>query len=78
MTPYIYDYYTVKVPGDLDDNLHDLADHAIQIARDRAKLYCTPCNWTAWLVSGGIGDFEVTFRVRRTRWRKDHAGITKD
>jgi len=64
------DYYTVQVPGDAADSVADLADIAIDEARDRARLYCMPALWTATLVSGELGDWSVTFRVRRTRVKR--------
>ncbi len=67
---YVRDYYLVKVPGDLSDNIQDLGQAAIREAEERTKLYCIPCEWTATKIAGEIGDFEVTFRVRRTRYRR--------
>lgn len=76
MAKYRYDVYTVTVPGDTNDEadrkvwLEEAAGIAINEARERAKLYCMPANWTATLVKGEQGDFEVTFRVVRKRIRR--------
>jgi hypothetical protein len=66
----VSDRYTVKVPGDLADDLETLADQAITEARERARLYCTPAEWTATRIAGEVGDFEVTFRVVRRRHKR--------
>jgi hypothetical protein len=63
----VRDYYTVTVPGDLADTVTDLAVAAINEARERTRLYCIPAEWTATLIAGEPGDFEVTFRVVRRR-----------
>ena len=65
----VRDYYTVKVPGDAADTIQELAELAINEARERAKLYCIPASWTPTLVSGEVGDCEVTFRVCRRRYK---------
>lgn len=67
-----YDYYTVSVPGDVYDpedpaSMECLGDLAIEEARNRTKLYCSPALWVAERIKGELGDYEVTFRVRRTR-----------
>jgi hypothetical protein len=67
MTKYKRDYYRVTVPGDLAGDIETLGQHAIGEAKERARLYCVPCEWSARLIDGGIGDFAVVFRVRRTR-----------
>lgn len=67
---FVYDVYDVAIPGDLlGDNatILELADYAIQGARERTTLYCSPCEWRATRVSGNVGDFEVMFRVVRKR-----------
>ena len=64
---YKRNYYTVTVPGDLSDNMEDILDQAITEARERARLYCIPAEWTATRVSGELGDFEITVRVCRKR-----------
>ena len=63
----VRDYYTVAVPGDVYDNVEQLGQLAIDEAKGRARLYAVPAAWTATLVSGEVGDYEVTFRVRRVR-----------
>lgn len=70
MTKYSYDYYEVKIPGDMSDEMGDLKEQAIVEARERSKLYVVPCEWEVKLVSGNVGDFEVTFMVRRKRLRR--------
>lgn len=67
---FVYDYYTVSVPGDLADTVEALAEQAITEAKERAKLYCVPAVWTAERIGGDVGDFEVRFRVCRKRNRK--------
>lgn len=62
-------YYRVTLPGDLYDNIESLSDYAINEARERARLFCIPCNWTSTHVSGQIGDHAIVFRVCRTRRR---------
>lgn len=62
-----YDYYTIGIPGDAFETLKEASDCAIDEARDRASLYCIPCDWCATVISGEIGDYEITFRVRRRR-----------
>jgi hypothetical protein len=66
---FCYDYYEVDVPGECADFMEDLGDIAINEARDRARLYCMPALWTAEPIAGDVGDFTVTFRVRRKRYR---------
>lgn len=65
------DNYTVTVPGDVygtdSDALERLSDLAINEARERARIYAIPAQWSAKLVAGEVGDFEVTFRVTRKR-----------
>jgi hypothetical protein len=63
----VRDYYQVSVPGNCAESLEELGDIAIQEARERAKLYVVPCNWEAQHVAGELGDFEVKFKVCRTR-----------
>jgi hypothetical protein len=70
---YVRDYYKVAVPGDVFDELNAgtlLAELAINEARDRAKLYCVPALWTAKLISGEVGDYEIVFQVVRKRNRR--------
>jgi hypothetical protein len=65
-----YNYYTVHVPGDLydpDTELKDLAERAIEEAKERAKLVCWPCIWWTKHVRGQPGDEVVTFVVVRRR-----------
>jgi hypothetical protein len=70
---FVYDYYTVSIPGDMfigdssEDQLKQMAQQAITEAKERTKLYSLPSEWTATLVSGEPGDFEVVFKVRRKR-----------
>ena len=72
MSRFVYDYYEISIPGDVydgEDAMERLADLAIDEARERAKLYCIPAEWTAERISGEVGDWEVKFRVRRKRNR---------
>ena len=64
-----YDYYIIDVPVDCADTLDALADIAINEARERAKLYCIPCDWSATVISGKGGNSDMRFRVRRRRNR---------
>jgi len=63
----VYDYYIIDVPGDCANTIEELGDIAINEARERAKLYCIPCDWCATAISGEVGDFNVRFKVRRRR-----------
>lgn len=67
---YVYDYYQVDVPGDCADTIQDLGHVAINEARERTRLFCMPCDWRATKIKGEVGDFNVRFRVVRTRNRK--------
>ena len=62
-----YDYYTVDVPGDSGDSIFDLAFTAIRLAEKRARSQYVPAHWSAYPVSGKVGDETVRFRVRRKR-----------
>lgn len=64
---YQYDYYQIVLPSDLADSIHDLSNHAINEARENARLYCVPCEWESKLIRGNLDSFEVTFQVRRKR-----------
>ena len=44
-----------------EGNVSRAIDYAVNLARDRARLYVTPCQWTA------IYDKRHGFIVRRTR-----------
>lgn len=70
MSKYKYDYYTVSVPGDCYDTREELGQLAIREAEERTKLYCLPCEWTAKLVAGELGDYELSFKVRRKRAKR--------
>jgi len=63
----VRDYYTIQVPGDAFETIEDASSYAVREARDRAKLYCIPCEWQCKLISGEIGDSLVTFKVCRIR-----------
>ena len=60
--------YTINLPGDLADTIEELAQHAITEARERARLYCMPCEWRSKHIAGEVGDWEVTFRVTRLHY----------
>lgn len=64
---FVYDYYTVSVPGDLSDSMEELGQQAIREAEERTKLYCIPCQWSAEPIKGEIGSYKVLFLVRRKR-----------
>jgi len=68
MSKTITDYYTIELPGDLFDNAEDFESYAIDVARERARLYVIPCEWQASMVDPeDIGNFEVTVKVKRIR-----------
>jgi hypothetical protein len=69
MSRFVYDYYDVEVPGDLSDDVEVLGQQAIDEARERARVYALPADWMVTLIKGEVGDFNVTFRVRRRRNR---------
>jgi hypothetical protein len=68
---FVRDYYLVQLPGDCADSLDIAAQLAIVEARERARLYCLPCEWQVTHLSGEPGDSEVVFRVRRKRQAKE-------
>jgi hypothetical protein len=72
----IYDYYIIDVPGDCADTIEELADIAILEARERAKLYCMPCDWRATVIEGEVGCFNVRFKVRRRRNRVKRVALS--
>lgn len=55
----------VSLPGDLFPTLKELADYAIDQAREEMDDYVIPAEWHSELVRGEIGDFEVVFTVTR-------------
>lgn len=68
----VYDYYTVRVSGDVYDldypsAMEELGQLAIEEARERTRLWCFPALWVAEPIAGELGDYMITFRVRRTR-----------
>lgn len=74
---FAYDYYDIELPTDLEphgirtDRIIRLSGHAIDQARDQARLHCIPCEWHSQIVKGDIEtSFSVTFRVRRKRHKK--------
>lgn len=62
-----YNYYRVSVPGDMDTDIEKLANYAIDIVRERTRIWYSNCTWRAERVYGEPGDPEVIFRVCRTR-----------
>jgi hypothetical protein len=74
-----YDYYDIALPLDLEPGygrrtsgditvwFERMEQHAIDAARDRAKLWCSNCQWQV-VASKPCGD-EYLFRVRRKRNR---------
>jgi hypothetical protein len=67
---FVYDYYLVDLPGDLDITYRQMSDHAIYEARERTRLYCTPAVWSAVRIRGQFGDNTITFKVCRKRNKK--------
>lgn len=67
MPKIVVDYYTVTVgpcadlPRDAFRDDRELLQAAIDLAKDRARLYCIPASWQA--------DFDRTGNVRVRRWR---------
>lgn len=61
------EHFEVNVPGDLYGTMGELADHAIDVAREQAATYVIPCQWEAKHVKGELGGYEVTFDVIRTK-----------
>ena len=49
-----------------DGNVSRAIDYAVNLARDRARLYVTPCQWTATY------NYTTGFVVRRTREASRH------
>lgn len=66
MRQFVYDYYRVDVPLEAFDGSNNpsrlQADTAIDVAREQARLYVTPCEWQ---VREQRGD---TVLVRRKRF----------
>lgn len=61
----IYDYYTVNVPVEAYEDRPDMLAYAvINQAREQARLYCVPCDWTILAQDGD------NFKVRRRRRRQ--------
>jgi len=55
----------ISLPGDLFDIIKELADYAIDVAREEMDDYVIPATWESVYKSGDIGDFEVIFTVTR-------------
>lgn len=49
-----YDYYTVAIPHDLGDD-ETKENAAITEARERAHLWCVPCEWEVKRILTGFG-----------------------
>jgi hypothetical protein len=62
----VIDRYSVSVPTDYAETEEELAEVAIDEARERTKLYCIPAEWKAFVVARG---YETTFLVTRRRRR---------
>lgn len=79
MSRFVYDYYTIELPGDMFGDLPKtewldrMANHAIDEARERATLYVIPAEWKVDLVEGEQGDFNIVMKVRRKRCKPDVA-----
>jgi hypothetical protein len=59
-----YDYYTVNIPSDCENNPSIRFDLAVMQARENARLYVTPCNWK--LISDTGEDVKIC-RIRRIK-----------
>lgn len=55
----------IVLPGDLFPTIKELADYAIDQAREEMDDYVIPAEWHSEIVRGDIGDFEVIFSVTR-------------
>ena len=65
---FTYDVYFVDVPKDVTESLEEAKQIAVNEAQDRARLWCSPCEWYASLLGHGFGLW--SFRVTRKRMRK--------
>ena len=63
----VNDYYLVRIPGDMCNTLTEVCEAAITEAREKTRIYAIPAEWTARVIKGEIGDWEVTVKVRRRR-----------
>jgi flavin-binding protein dodecin len=64
----VRDYYRISIPGDFGTET-EICEQAVTEARERARLYVMPAEWAARIVSGTVGDYEVTVLVTRRRYR---------
>jgi len=60
-----YDYYTVKIPLDLGNDIRVINEAAICEAEERAHIWATPATWTAKLLRVTGSNYVV--RVTRAR-----------
>jgi hypothetical protein len=67
MNKIIRDYYKVTIQTDPQDSPRYTSLLAIDVAKERCKVECVPCQWDAELIAGEVGKGEVTYKVRRTR-----------
>ena len=62
---YAYDYYSIEMDSDIrayfDNNYSDICECAFNQAREQARLYVIPCEWTL------ISDDGYTMIIRRKR-----------
>ena len=40
-----YNYYSINIPSDCEENKDRRFDLAIIQAKEKSRLYCMPCNW---------------------------------
>ena len=63
-----YDYYHIEVWYGEGLSNEDVINTAIEEARERAKLCCMPCVWTAEIIVGSMENSgKVIVKVRRKR-----------
>ncbi len=60
--------YIVQIEGDAANSMEELGSMAIDEARERARLYVMPAEWSAKPIKGSLGDFYVTFQVTRKHY----------
>ena len=74
---FAYDYYAVHVPRDAiseeDENHEELFRVAYYIAYERARIWVTPCMWTARIIDDPeSADYHVRVCRKRHRTKRSH------
>ena len=74
---FVYDYYDVSIPRDAiseeDENHEELFRVAYYAAYERARIWVTPCTWTALLRDDfDSAYFHVCVRRKRHRTKRSH------